>query len=197
MGELHFSQGDGEITFCGAIEMAGWLHLKVDLNQGAWRSTDQEPDLQASPIVRPTNDYLIFEAYRSTEQGKQYYLDVPHRLSSGLPQRHRISHQVRIYRAQAYAILGTGACQGHISGVVDIPTLATCGYPTDIFDFDVMRARPDRPSYALERGPRCRCRGANDVLPGDGARAAVAALASAGPAHVLGEETDARLRLSL
>ena len=26
MGDLHFSQGDGEITFCGAIEMAGWLH---------------------------------------------------------------------------------------------------------------------------------------------------------------------------
>ena len=31
MGDLHFSQGDGEITFCGAIEMAGWLHLKVDV----------------------------------------------------------------------------------------------------------------------------------------------------------------------
>jgi formamidase len=30
MGDLHFSQGDGEITFCGAIEMAGWVHLKVD-----------------------------------------------------------------------------------------------------------------------------------------------------------------------
>ena len=34
MGDLHFSQGDGEITFCGAIEMAGWLHLKVDLIKG-------------------------------------------------------------------------------------------------------------------------------------------------------------------
>jgi formamidase len=31
MGDLHFSQGDGEITFCGAIEMAGWIHLKVEL----------------------------------------------------------------------------------------------------------------------------------------------------------------------
>jgi formamidase len=34
MGDLHFSQGDREITFCGAIEMAGWLHLKVDLIKG-------------------------------------------------------------------------------------------------------------------------------------------------------------------
>jgi len=25
MGDIHFSQGDGEITFCGAIEMAGYL----------------------------------------------------------------------------------------------------------------------------------------------------------------------------
>ncbi|WP_349760138.1 acetamidase/formamidase family protein [Rhodovulum sp.] len=36
-----------EITFCGAIEMAGWLHIKVDLIKG-WRGEirDQEPDLQ-------------------------------------------------------------------------------------------------------------------------------------------------------
>jgi formamidase len=48
MGDLHFSQGDGEITFCGAIEMAGWLHLKVSTDQG-WRGQirGQEPDLQA------------------------------------------------------------------------------------------------------------------------------------------------------
>jgi formamidase len=31
MSDLHFSQGDGEITFCGAIEMAGWIDLEVNL----------------------------------------------------------------------------------------------------------------------------------------------------------------------
>lgn len=31
IGDLHYSQGDGEITFCGAIEMAGWTHMHVDL----------------------------------------------------------------------------------------------------------------------------------------------------------------------
>ncbi|MES2122199.1 MAG: formamidase, partial [Chlamydiota bacterium] len=32
LGDLHYSQGDGEIAFCGAIEMAGgWIHLRVDL----------------------------------------------------------------------------------------------------------------------------------------------------------------------
>jgi formamidase len=28
MGDMHFSQGDGEVSFCGAIEMSGFLHLK-------------------------------------------------------------------------------------------------------------------------------------------------------------------------
>jgi len=31
VGDLHFSQGDGEITFCGAIEMRGFIDLGVDL----------------------------------------------------------------------------------------------------------------------------------------------------------------------
>ena len=31
VGDLHFSQGDGEITFCGAIEMGGFIDLRVDL----------------------------------------------------------------------------------------------------------------------------------------------------------------------
>ena len=31
MGDIHFSQGDGEITFCGAIEMAGYLDIRVDI----------------------------------------------------------------------------------------------------------------------------------------------------------------------
>ena len=28
MGDMHFSQGDGEVSFCGAIEMSGFLELK-------------------------------------------------------------------------------------------------------------------------------------------------------------------------
>ena len=48
MGDLHFSQGDGEITFCGAIEMAGWLHLKVDvIKDGMAKYGIKNPDLQA------------------------------------------------------------------------------------------------------------------------------------------------------
>jgi formamidase len=34
MGDIHFSQGDGEITFCGAVERPGWIDIGVDLNRG-------------------------------------------------------------------------------------------------------------------------------------------------------------------
>ena len=50
VGDLHFSQGDGEITFCGAIEMAGWVHMRVSAHQGRHGEVrHQEPDLQAQP----------------------------------------------------------------------------------------------------------------------------------------------------
>ena len=40
VGDLHFSQGDGEITFCGAIEMGGFIDLHVDLIKGGMATYD-------------------------------------------------------------------------------------------------------------------------------------------------------------
>ncbi len=99
MGDLHFSQGDGEITFCGAIEMAGWLHIKVNLIKGGMaKYGDQEPDLQAEPDhaeVRRLPDLRRHLRRR----GRQAALSRrPHRLSPGLPQRHRVPEEVRLHR---------------------------------------------------------------------------------------------------
>ncbi len=77
MGDLHFSQGDGEITFCGAIEMAGWLHIKVDvIKDGVSKYGIKNPVFKPSPVTPNYNDYLIFEGISVDEQGKQHYLDV-------------------------------------------------------------------------------------------------------------------------
>ena len=48
-GDLHFSQGDGEITFCGAIEMGGFIDFHVDLIKGGMETygVTHEPDLHA------------------------------------------------------------------------------------------------------------------------------------------------------
>jgi len=78
VGDLHFSQGDGEITFCGAIEMAGWVHMKVTLIKGGMAKYGiKNPIFKPSPITPHYNDYVIFEGISVDEAGKQYYLDVP------------------------------------------------------------------------------------------------------------------------
>ena len=52
MGDIHWSQGDGEITFCGAIEMAGWVHLKVEIiKDGVAKYGIKNPIFKPSPIT--------------------------------------------------------------------------------------------------------------------------------------------------
>ena len=140
MGDLHFSQGDGEITFCGAIEMAGWLHLRVNIiKDGMKKYAIKNPIFKPSPIAPKYDDYLIFEGISVDEQGKQHYLDVHVAYRQACLNAIEYLKKFGYSGAQAYSILGTAPVQGHISGVVDIPNAcATLWLPTDIFDFDIM-----------------------------------------------------------
>ncbi|MFH1815397.1 MAG: formamidase [Pseudomonadota bacterium] len=140
MGDLHFSQGDGEITFCGAIEMAGWLHLRVSIiKDGMKKYAIKNPIFKPSPITPKYDDYLIFEGISVDEQGKQHYLDVHVAYRQACLNAIEYLKKFGYSGAQAYSILGTAPVQGHISGVVDIPNAcATLWLPTDIFDFDIM-----------------------------------------------------------
>ena len=113
MGDLHFSQGDGEITFCGAIEMAGWLHLKVDLiKDGMAKYGIKNPIFKPSPIMPTYNDYLIFEGISVDEQGKQHYLDVHIAYRQACLNAIEYLTKFGYSRAQAYAILGTAPVPG-------------------------------------------------------------------------------------
>jgi formamidase len=140
MGDLHFSQGDGEITFCGAIEMAGWVHLKVEVLKGGMAKYGiKNPIFRPSPITPSYKDYLIFEGISVDEQGKQHYLDVHVAYRQACLNAIEYMTKFGYSKAQAYSILGTAPVQGHISGVVDIPNAcATLWLPTEIFDFDIM-----------------------------------------------------------
>lgn len=140
MGDLHFSQGDGEITFCGAIEMAGWLHIRVSLLKGGVSKYGiKNPIFKPSPITPNYNDHLIFEGISVDEEGGQHYLDVHIAYRQACLNAIEYLKKFGYSGAQAYSILGTAPVQGHISGVVDIPNAcATLWLPTEIFDFDIM-----------------------------------------------------------
>lgn len=139
MGDLHFSQGDGEITFCGAIEMAGWVHLRVNvIKDGMAKYGIKNPIFKPSPITPRYDDYLIFEGISVDEAGKQHYLDVHVAYRQACLNAIEYLTRFGYSRAQAYSILGTAPVQGHISGVVDIPNAcATLWLPTQIFEFDI------------------------------------------------------------
>ncbi|WP_296402304.1 formamidase [Psychrobacter sp.] len=139
VGDLHFSQGDGEITFCGAIEMAGWIHLRVKVvKDGMEKYAIKNPIFKPSPLTPNYKDYLIFEGISVDEEGTQHYLDV------NVAYRQAVLNAINYLKkfgysgAQAYSLLGCAPVQGHISGVVDVPNAcATLWVPTEIFDFDI------------------------------------------------------------
>ncbi|MEV7647219.1 formamidase [Arthrobacter sp. NPDC089319] len=140
MGDLHFSQGDGEITFCGAIEMGGFLDLRVDLIKGGMDTYGVSENAIFMPgIVDPRfSEWLAFSGTSVTLDGEQKYLDS--HLSYQRACLHAIDYLTKFgySREQAYLLLGAAPIEGRLSGVVDIPNSCSTVYlPTSIFDFDV------------------------------------------------------------
>ena len=78
VGDLHFSQGDGEISFCGAIEMAGVITLKFTVMKNGMKDLDMKSPLFLPGPVEPhygPGRYLTFEGFSVDEKGVQHYMD--------------------------------------------------------------------------------------------------------------------------
>ena len=154
MGDLHFSQGDGEITFCGAIEMGGFIDLHVDLIKGGMTTYG----VSENAIFMPGNvdplysQWLAFSGTSVTLDGTQRYLDS--HLSYQRACLHAIDYLQKFGYSdiQAYMILGAAPIEGRLSGVVDIPNSCSTVYiPTAIFDFDV--APSSNGPISIDPGP--------------------------------------------
>jgi formamidase len=140
VGDLHFSQGDGEITFCGAIEMGGFIDLRVELIKGGMETYGVAENAIFVPgNVEPQySEWLAFSGTSVTLGGEQHYLDS--HLSYQRACLHAIDYLGKFgySPAQGYMILGAAPIEGRLSGVVDIPNSCSTVYlPTGIFDFNV------------------------------------------------------------
>ncbi|MEK5174198.1 formamidase [Heyndrickxia sp. FSL W8-0496] len=141
VGDIHFSQGDGEITFCGGIEMAGWIDLRVDVIKGGMKKYNikENPVFKPGPVEPHYSDYLVFEGISVDEtDGKQHYLN------AHIAYRRACLNAIEFLKTlgytgeQAYMILGTAPVEGRINGIVDIPNACcTVAIPTQIFDKDI------------------------------------------------------------
>ena len=98
MGDLHFSQGDGEITFCGAIEMGGFIDLHVDLIKGGMSTYG----VSENAIFIPGNtdpqysEWIAFSGTSVTLDGRAALPRLAPVLPAGLPARDRLPDQVRL-----------------------------------------------------------------------------------------------------
>ena len=141
-GDLHFSQGDGEITFCGAIEMGGYIDFGVDLIKGgmAKYGVMTNPVLIPGRVEPRYSEFLTFIGVSVDENtGENLYLDAHGRLPPGMPERDRVSEEVRLLGRASVPAARIRADRGpDQSGVVDIPNACCSLYlPTGIFDFDI------------------------------------------------------------
>ncbi|MGL6236191.1 MAG: formamidase [Segniliparus sp.] len=141
VGDLHFSQGDGEITFCGAIEMGGFIDLRVEVIKDGMAVYG----VSENAVFVPGNtdphysQWLAFSGTSVTLGGEQRYLDS--HLAYQRACLHAIDYLTKFGYSpeQAYMILGAAPIEGRLSGVVDIPNAcATVYIPTAIFDFPVV-----------------------------------------------------------
>jgi len=148
-GDLHFSQGDGEITFCGAIEIGGFIDFGVDLIKGGM----EKYGVTTNPIFMPGNvepRYSEFIAFAGVsvehETNRQEYIDATLAYQRACLNAIEYLKKFGYTGEQAYFIIGTAPVEGRVSAVVDIPNACCSLYlPTAIFDFDV-RPNADGPT---------------------------------------------------
>jgi len=153
VGDLHFSQGDGEISFCGAIEMPGIITLKFNVMKNGMADLGMKSPIFHQGPVQPQfgpGRYLTFEGFSVDEHGKQHYMDttVAYRQTSL-----RVIEYLKRFGYddyQIYLLLSCAPVEGHVAGIVDIPNACTTmGLPMDIFDFDIS---PSGPAKKMDMG---------------------------------------------
>ena len=141
MGDIHFSQGDGEITFCGAIEMSGYIDIHVDIIKGGMDKYGMvNPIFKPGPVEPRYSEYLVFEGISVDEfDGKQYYMDAHVAYRRACLNAIEYLKKFGFTGEQAYLLLSCAPVEGRVSGIVDIPNVCcTVAIPTEIFDQDIV-----------------------------------------------------------
>jgi len=160
MGDMHFSQGDGEVSFCGAIEMAGWAEIKTTIIKGGMRMLPVvgpsklcvNPIFEIGPLEPRYEEFLVFEGVCVDEKGVQHYLDVSLAYKRAVLNCIKYLEQFGYTPYQVYLLLSCCPCEGRVSGIVDVPNaVATLAIPLAIFNQDV-RPKPGKVLEAKLKG---------------------------------------------
>lgn len=160
MGDMHFSQGDGEVSFCGAIEMSGFIELRCTVIKGGMKllpvvgpsPLSVNPIFEIGPLEPRYSEFIVFEGISVDEEGNQHYLDATLAYKRAVLNAIKYLANFGYTEEQVYLLLSACPCEGRISGIVDVPNaVATLAIPLAIFDQDV-RPKAGNVLEALAKG---------------------------------------------
>ncbi|KAF8124730.1 Acetamidase Formamidase [Boletus edulis] len=138
VGDLHFSQGDGELSFCGAIEMAGIIKFKTSIIKGGVEKFAlKQPIFLPSPVDPLYSAKLIFEGISVDIRARQWKA-IQHGRQAAL---NAIAYLQKIgyTREQAYLLLSAAPVESHVGAIVDSPNACvTLALPLGIFEHDIL-----------------------------------------------------------
>ena len=140
IGDLHFGQGDGEITFCGAIEMPGFIDLHFDVIKGGMDRYKTDMPFFKPGRVGP-NYSGVPDLRGDQRRGRPQLLHQRHgRLPPGLPQRHQLPDAGDGLDVRAgLPVPGRGADRRPHRRRGDIPNSAvSVSIPLSIFDRNIL-----------------------------------------------------------
>jgi len=142
VGDLHFSQGDGELSFCGAIEMAGIVTFKTSIIKGGIEKFAlKQPIFLPSPIDPLYSAKLVFEGISVDYHGdgKQYNMDATVAYKQAALNAIAYLMKIGYTREQAYLLLSAAPVESHVGAVVDSPNACvTLALPLGIFEHDIL-----------------------------------------------------------
>ncbi|PBL04387.1 Acetamidase Formamidase [Armillaria gallica] len=140
VGDLHFSQGD--LAFCGAIEMAGIITFSTSIIKGGVEKFAlKQPIFMPSPIDPLYSSKLIFEGISVDYHGdgKQYNMDATVAYKQAALNAIAYLMKIGYTREQAYLLLSAAPIESHVGAVVDSPNACvTLALPTGIFEHDIL-----------------------------------------------------------
>ncbi|KAG0145779.1 hypothetical protein CROQUDRAFT_671576 [Cronartium quercuum f. sp. fusiforme G11] len=142
LGDLHFSQGDGEMSFCGAIEMAGVVTLKMSvIMNGIEHFALKQPIFLPSPIDPLYASQIVFQglSFDLHADGRQYSMDATIAYKQAALNCIAYLQKLGYTREQAYLLLSAAPIQAHLAAIVDSPNACvTIGLPTEIFEENIL-----------------------------------------------------------
>lgn len=141
-GDLHFSQGDGEVSFCGAVEMAGIITLKVSIIPDGVRKMGDltMPIFLPSPIDPKYGSQVRFSGVGvDHERNFQHDMDLTRAFKNVCLDAIKYLMNLGYTREQSYLLLSAAPIDANIGAVVDSPNACvSLGLPVDIFERSIL-----------------------------------------------------------